>query len=195
MVNIEVIEGFSRFSDTYIPDIPILYTPKVFKDDRGYFFESYNFEDFQLDNNWVQENQSKSQKNTLRGLHLQTGIHAQAKLVRVIKGSVLDVIVDLRVGSKSFGQTYSVLLTDYNHKMLYIPRGFGHGFLSHEDDTIFHYKCDNYYKPNSESGIIWNDGELDIDWGMGVTEKDLLISEKDLKLPTLEEYKNSFEEV
>ncbi|MBJ6368142.1 dTDP-4-dehydrorhamnose 3,5-epimerase [Snuella sedimenti] len=159
--------------------------PQIFEDERGYFFESFNQRDFEEQTgirvDFVQDNQSQSSKGVLRGLHFQKGAFAQAKLVRVVKGKVLDVCVDIRKGSPTFGQHFSVVLDDIEHKQLYIPRGFAHGFLVLENDTIFTYKCDNYYNSASESGIIFNDRTLNIDWGM--PDSQLIISEKDQNLP------------
>lgn len=161
-------------------------TPKVFRDDRGYFFESFNQREFEkktgLSINFVQENQSKSHKNVLRGLHFQEGEHAQAKLVSVIHGKVLDVIVDIRKDSKTFGNHFSIILDSINKKQLFIPRGFAHGFLALEDNTVFNYKCDNYYNKNSEKGMIYNDAYLNIDWNY--SKEKYILSEKDIKLPT-----------
>lgn len=161
-------------------------TPKVFEDERGYFFESFNQHVFEQETgikaNFVQDNQSQSVKGVLRGLHFQKGAYAQAKLVQVIKGKVLDVCVDIRKKSPTFGQHFSLLLDDKNRKQLYIPRGFAHGFLVLEDNSIFSYKCDNFYNKESEAGIIYNDESLNVDWGF--PEEDLIISEKDLILPT-----------
>ena len=163
-------------------------SPKIFRDDRGYFFESFNKEAFKTltgtSVNFVQDNQSKSSKGVLRGLHFQTGPFEQAKLVTVISGSVLDVCVDLRPTSQSFGKHFSMVLDGTDKKQLFIPRGFAHGFLVLEDDTVFSYKCDNYYNKDSERGIIYNDKKLNIDW-RNKTE-DLILSEKDSKLPTFE---------
>lgn len=162
--------------------------PRVFKDERGEFFESFHKDTFKklthLDIDFVQDNQSKSQKGVLRGLHFQTGNYQQAKLVRVAKGSVLDVAVDLRPTSKTFGAHFSLVLSDKNKKQLFIPRGFAHGFLVLEDDTIFSYKCDNYYNQASESGIIYNDNTLQIDWQY--PKEDLILSLKDQELPTFD---------
>lgn len=167
-------------------------TPNVIKDDRGYFFESFNKVQFEANTgivtNFVQDNQSKSLKGVLRGLHFQTGDYSQAKLVRVIKGKVLDVCVDLRKESPTFGKSFSLILDAVDHKQLYIPKGFAHGFLVLEDDTIFSYKCDNYYNKASEKGIIYNDKTLNIDWGF--PEEDLILSEKDKTLSTFETYSN-----
>jgi dTDP-4-dehydrorhamnose 3,5-epimerase len=156
--------------------------PAVFKDQRGYFFESFNSEKFRehgIEANFLQDNESMSQKNVLRGLHFQDGHYSQGKLVRVIKGSVLDVAVDLRLNSKTYGKWHKVLLSEENKKQLWIPRGFAHGFLTLEDDTIFSYKVDNLYNKESERCIVWNDKDLNIDWGIE-NEKDLIISEKDV---------------
>lgn len=162
--------------------------PNVFKDERGWFFESFNVNTFNRETgiatSFVQDNESKSSKGVLRGLHFQTGDYAQAKLVRVVKGSVLDVCVDIRKDSKTFGKHYSLILDDKEHKQLYIPRGFAHGFLVLEDDTVFSYKCDNYYYKPSESGIVFNDKKLNINWG--VSEDQVILSEKDKQLPTFE---------
>lgn len=159
--------------------------PHVFKDERGYFFESFNEVVFQektgLSVRFVQDNQSFSTKGVLRGLHFQRGSHQQAKLVRVVQGEVLDVIVDLREDSRTYGQYISEILSDVNQKQLFIPRGCAHGFLVLSDTAIFSYKCDNYYNKESEGGIIYNDESLGINWMLN--EEDFLISEKDLVLP------------
>ncbi len=158
--------------------------PTIFKDKRGYFIESFNKETFnhtlKLDVNFVQDNESQSSKGVLRGLHYQTGIHAQAKLVRVVKGSVLDVVVDMRKDSETFGEHFSIELNVKNKTQLYIPRGFAHGFIVLEDETIFSYKCDNLYNKASEAGIIYNDEDLNINWEL--SETDFIISEKDTVL-------------
>lgn len=164
--------------------------PRVFEDDRGYFYESYNKQGFKkqtgLDIDFVQDNQSQSSKGVLRGLHFQVGDYEQAKLVRVIKGSVLDVCVDLRENSETYLKHFSLILSEENKKQLFVPRGFAHGFLVLEDNTIFSYKCDNYYHKESERGIIYNDPDLAIDWGFENSQ--LLISDKDKVLPSLEKY-------
>jgi len=174
--------------ETYLEGCYVL-TPKILTDQRGYFFESFNkkvFQDLTMMNlEFVQDNQSKSSKGVLRGLHFQQGKYAQAKLVRVIKGSVLDVAVDIRPESKTFGEHFSIVLSDSNCRQLYVPRGFAHGFLVIEDDTIFSYKCDNYYNKDSEGGIIFNDKDLNIDWN--ITGIDLILSEKDMALPTFKQ--------
>lgn len=165
--------------------------PKIIKDDRGYFLESFNertFSDGVGQNvHFVQDNQSFSIKGVLRGLHYQTGEHAQAKLVRVLNGEVLDVAVDLRSDSKTYGQYESVLLTGDNQKQFFIPRGFAHGFLVLSETAMFFYKCDNFYNKESEGGLIFNDSSVDINWNFP-SEK-LIISDKDKVLPTLENSK------
>ncbi|MCF7559591.1 dTDP-4-dehydrorhamnose 3,5-epimerase [Sabulilitoribacter multivorans] len=174
--------------ETYLKGCFVI-TPRVLEDERGYFFESFNKQIFEKETGvhktFVQDNQSKSSKGVLRGLHFQKGKHGQAKLVRVIKGKVLDVCVDIREESPTFGKQFSIILDATEHKQLYVPRGFAHGFLVLEDDTIFSYKCDNFYNKESESGIIFNDKTLNIKWGF--TEKELIISEKDKTLLTFEQ--------
>lgn len=166
----------------------IIIEPKVFQDQRGYFFESFNQKRFNeligTDVNFVQDNESASTKGVLRGLHYQTGTFAQAKLVRVIQGNVLDVVVDLRAGSETYGEQFTIELSDNNKKQLFIPRGFAHGFIALSDFAIFSYKCDNYYNKVSEGGIIYNDQTLKIDWQL--PDDQFVISEKDLELPTFE---------
>jgi dTDP-4-dehydrorhamnose 3,5-epimerase len=163
----------------------------VFKDARGYFFESFNERKFNelsgLNVHFVQDNQSLSTYGVLRGLHFQKGEYAQAKLVRVIKGKVLDVAVDLRPDSSTFGQYYSVILSDENQLQFFVPRGFAHGFAVLSPEAEFFYKCDNYYNKPSEDGILFNDPELGIDWEIPLA--DILLSEKDEQNQTLSEYK------
>ena len=165
--------------------------PQIFKDNRGYFIESFNNETFngtlKLDINFVQDNESQSSKGVLRGLHYQTGKYAQAKLVRVVKGRVLDVVVDMRKDSETFGEHFSIELNADNKTQLYVPRGFAHGFIVLEDETIFSYKCDNLYNKASEAGILYNDKDLNIDWKL--SENDFIISEKDIVLP---KFKDAF---
>tara|TARA_R110002124_G_scaffold196713_1_gene363779 strand:+ start:407 stop:958 length:552 start_codon:yes stop_codon:yes gene_type:complete len=163
--------------------------PKIFEDQRGYFFESYRADwltSAGVDHGWVQDNQSFSQKGTVRGLHFQRGEFAQAKLVRVIQGKVLDVVVDLRKGSPSFGELYSTILDSGRNNLMYVPPGFAHGF-SVLEDSIFAYKCSNYYNKQSEGGILWNDPALEIDWKVEAP----ITSEKDADWPTLEEFRTS----
>lgn len=173
--------------ETYLKGCFVI-TPKLFNDNRGCFFESFNSKMFQektgVSVDFVQDNQSVSSKGVLRGLHFQKGNFAQAKLVRVIKGKVLDVCVDIRKDSSTFGKYFSIILDAIEHKQLYIPRGFAHGFLVLEEDTIFSYKCDNFYNKESEEGILFNDKKLNIDWNFQGDQ--LIISEKDLKLPTFD---------
>ncbi len=178
-----------KFIKTKIEGV-IIIEPKVFGDERGYFFESFNQKEFE-DNigkiNFIQDNESKSQKGVLRGLHFQKTPFEQAKLVRCIKGKVLDAAVDIRKNSKTYGQYIAVELSEENKKQLFIPRGFAHGFVVLSEDAIFTYKVDNIYKPDYESGIIWNDKDLNIDWQLN--ENEVVLSEKDKKLPTFEELK------
>lgn len=176
------------FIPSPIPDL-LVATPKIFEDPRGYFFESFNqkaFEDIGIKTQFVQDNQSYSHYGTIRGLHLQKGSFAQAKLVRVIKGEVLDVAVDLRKDSKTYGQHFSIILNDKNMKQLYIPRGFAHGFSVLSESAIFSYKCDNFYNQSSESGIIYNDSTLSIDWK--IPKDKIKVSEKDLKLGSMNDF-------
>ncbi|MGV8813323.1 MAG: dTDP-4-dehydrorhamnose 3,5-epimerase [Gelidibacter sp.] len=164
--------------------------PKIFEDSRGYFFESFNQNTFNKligqNIDFIQDNESFSSKGVLRGLHYQIGEFAQSKLVRVIKGAVLDVAVDIRKDSSTFGQYFSIELSEENKKQLFIPRGFAHGFIVLSDNAIFSYKCDNFYNKESEGGIIYNDPTLNIDWYL--PEEDILVSEKDKILP---EFKNT----
>jgi len=145
----------------------ILIKPRVFEDERGYFFESYNqsfFKNAGYDLNFVQDNQSLSHKGVLRGMHFQNEPHAQGKLVRVITGAVFDVVVDIRKNSPTFGQWFGEELTSKNKLMMYVPPGFAHGFLTLEDNTVFSYKCTNFYNKASEDCLIWNDSDVDINW-------------------------------
>lgn len=176
--------------ETKLKDLVVL-KPKVFEDARGYFFESYNqklFSSAGLNLNFVQDNQSLSQKGVLRGLHFQNPPHAQGKLVRVITGAVLDVAVDIRKNSPTYGQWYSVELTEKNKWMMYVPEGFAHGFLTLEDNTVFSYKCTNFYNKASEDCILWNDKDLNINWNVN----NPLLSEKDLEGKLFSEFKSQF---
>ena len=168
-----------NFTEQKIKGVWII-EPRVFKDERGYFMESFKQDEFKKhigEVNFIQENESKSSLGVLRGLHYQTENFAQAKLVRVIKGSVLDVAVDLRKSSPTFGQYIAEKLTEDNKKQLFIPRGFAHGFLVLSDEAIFSYKVDNLYSPQHESSIAWNDPQIGIDWEL--PEQKLILSQKD----------------
>jgi len=162
----------------------LIYEPRIFGDERGYFFESFNAEIFKnqgIETAFVQDNQSRSTHGVLRGLHYQLPPFAQSKLVRCTHGEVLDVVVDIREGSKTYGKTFSLLLSAENKKQLFIPRGFAHGFAVMSDVAEFFYKCDNYYAKNHEAGIAYNDPNLNIDWQLHASE--IKLSNKDLILP------------
>jgi dTDP-4-dehydrorhamnose 3,5-epimerase len=179
-----------EFITTPIPDLLII-QPKVFEDDRGYFYESYNklaFENHGIFVDFVQDNQSLSEKGVLRGLHFQNPPFAQGKLVRAIKGAILDVAVDLRKTSETFGQHFNIELNEKNKTMLWIPPGFAHGFLTLSDETIFSYKCSNIYNKNSEGSIAWNDSTIGINWGI----TDPILSEKDKKSNSFKEFNSMF---
>ncbi|MEM7550364.1 MAG: dTDP-4-dehydrorhamnose 3,5-epimerase [Bacteroidota bacterium] len=178
--------------ETLIPGAYLI-KPKVFEDERGYFLESYNEKLFKektgLKVNFVQDNQSLSQYGVLRGLHFQYGPYAQAKLVQVIQGKVLDVIVDIRKESSTYGKHFSIVLDSQSKTQLFAPRGVAHGFVTLENDTIFFYKCDNFYNKENEGGLLYSDPELSIDWGLKPEE--LIISEKDKINPSLNALKTS----
>jgi len=168
-----------KFIEQYIKGVWVI-EPKVFPDERGYFMESYRkvaFDEHIGQIDFIQDNESKSVRGVLRGMHYQTGEYAQAKLVRALKGSVLDVIVDLRKSSPTFGKSLSVELTEENKRQLFIPRGFAHGFLVLSPEAIFSYKVDNVYAPNYEASLLWNDTTVAIDWG--IDEDELILSPKD----------------
>jgi dTDP-4-dehydrorhamnose 3,5-epimerase len=180
----------AEIKQTSLPGVLEIF-PRIFPDSRGYFFESFRqdwLDQLGVHESWVQDNQSFSQKGTVRGIHFQRGAHAQAKLVRVIAGKVLDVAVDLRKGSPSFGQVYSTILDSEKNNLLYIPAGFGHGF-SVLEDAVFVYKCSNYYHKDSEGGVRWSDPSLGIDWQVS----EPIVSEKDQILPTLAEFVEAFQ--
>ncbi|WP_127845962.1 dTDP-4-dehydrorhamnose 3,5-epimerase [Psychroflexus aestuariivivens] len=164
--------------------------PLVFKDERGSFFEIFNKKEFSaatgLEINFVQDNQSVSQYGTIRGLHFQVGDFAQAKLIRVAKGEVLDIVVDMRPDSETYLKHFSCLLNDENNHQLFVPRGFAHGFATLSEEAIFVYKCDNFYDKTSERGILYNDSQLNLDWQIPKDQQ--IISEKDQHQPTLETY-------
>lgn len=171
--------------ETSIKGVVIL-EPRIFADDRGYFFESFSqkvFDELVRPIRFVQDNESKSKYGVLRGLHFQKGEHAQSKLVRVVKGKVWDVAVDIRRGSPTFGKYVSVELSEENKRQFFIPRGFAHGFAVLSQEAIFQYKCDHYYAPESEGAIAWDDPDIGIDWP--VAASDILLSEKDKKHPRL----------
>jgi len=165
-----------------------LIVPDIYNDERGYFFESFNYEKYKnndIDNEWIQDNESKSTYGVLRGLHYQLPPYTQAKLVRVIKGKVLDVVVDIRKNSNTFGRHISVELSEDNKYQLYIPRGFAHGFVVLSEEAIFSYKCDNIYMKSHEAGILYNDKELNIDWKIDLSKA--IISDKDKNNKLLKE--------
>ena len=178
---------------TTIPEVVII-EPDVFGDSRGYFFESYSqkkFDELVRPVRIVQDNESKSKYGVLRGLHFQKGKDAQSKLVRVVKGRVLDVAVDIRKGSPTFGKYVAVELTEDNHRQLFVPRGFAHGFSVLSDEAIFQYKCDNLYAPHAEGAIAWNDPEIGIDWQLPA--EDVLLSAKDAAHPMLKDAEDLFD--
>lgn len=177
-----------KLTKTFIDDLVVI-EPTVFGDSRGYFMETYNKKDFEeigINANFIQDNQSKSVKNVLRGLHFQTN-YPQAKLVRVIAGEVFDVAVDLRKDSKTYGKWFGVLLSSENKKQFFIPRGFAHGFAVISDTAEFVYKCDNLYDPSGEGGVIWNDEDLNINWGDYIDLNNIILSEKDKNQKKLKE--------
>ena len=175
---------------TKIPDLLII-KPMVFQDNRGYFFESYNKETFKklgLEPEFVQDNESRSMKGVLRGLHFQKPPYAQGKLVRVIRGAVLDVAVDIRKSSPTYGQWEAVEINEDNKWMFWIPAGFAHGFVTLKDDTVFSYKCTNVYNKASEGSILWNDPELNIQWNFSAPT----LSEKDQQAPLFRDFVSPF---
>lgn len=172
----------------------VIIEPDLFGDDRGYFFESYSKPKFDTEVrevNFVQDNESKSRYGVLRGLHFQKGRYAQSKLVRVVKGRVLDVAVDIRKGSPTFGKYVGVELSQENHRQLFVPRGFAHGFSVLSEEAIFQYKCDNVYAPHAEGAIAWNDPEIGIDWQLPA--EDVLLSPKDAAHPMLKDAEELFD--
>ena len=185
--------GNFKFTETKINGVYII-EPKVFGDNRGYFMETYNKEHFEeagLTMNFVQDNESSSSKGVLRGLHFQTK-HTQGKLVRVTKGEVFDVAVDLRKGSPTYGQWEGVVLSAENKKQFYIPEGFAHGFLVLSDHAIFNYKCTDFYCPEGEGGVLWNDPDIGIEWPLDGIDN-IILSEKDKVHPTLKDLNVPFE--
>ena len=181
------------FIETGFPGLKV-FEPKIFADNRGYFFETFNentFKEAGIDSRFVQDNESKSQYGVVRGLHYQLNPFAQAKLVRVINGEVLDAVVDIRRGSPTYGQKYEILLTGENKRQLFIPRGFAHGFSVLKDETVFCYKCDNIYNKESEGGILLTDPAVNIDWQVPADK--MLLSEKDLANPQFKDCRNNFD--
>jgi len=181
------------FHCTEFPDL-FLFEPRVFEDRRGYFFESYNqniFHEAGLQHTWVQDNQSRSAYGVVRGLHYQTEPHTQAKLVRVLQGVIWDVVVDLRKGSPTYGQSYGVELSAENKWQILVPKGFAHGFSVLSDTVEVLYKCDAYYNKESEQGIRWNDPDLKIDWKIPLDK--MIISEKDLTHPCFKDSLHQFQ--
>ncbi len=167
------------FIKTPIEDL-IVFEPKVWGDDRGYFYESYNQNTFRqggIDAVFVQDNESSSSYGVLRGLHYQIGEYAQAKLVRVASGKVMDVVVDIREGSATYGKVHTEILSDENKKQMFVPRGFAHGFVVLSEQAVFCYKCDNFYSKESEGGVLYNDPALNINWG--IDPADMILSDKD----------------
>lgn len=172
----------------------VIIEPRIFKDARGYFFESFSAREFEekvCKTTFVQDNESYSSYGVVRGLHFQKPPYTQSKLVRVIKGSVLDVAVDIRKGSPTFGKHVAIELSAENHRQLFIPRGFAHGFAVLSKEVLFQYKCDNFYAPQYDGGIAWNDPDLGIDWK--ISEQDIILSEKDSKHPLLKDYDTPFD--
>jgi dTDP-4-dehydrorhamnose 3,5-epimerase len=179
-----------KINKTFIEDLLII-EPQLFKDDRGFFYESYNKNNLDKVINvvFVQDNESKSNKGVVRGLHFQLPPFEQTKLVRCVSGNILDVAVDLRTNSKTYGKSFSIELSSENNKQLFIPKGFAHGFQVLSEEAIVNYKVDNFYNPKSDSGIIWNDKDLSIDWNL---DRKPVLSVKDLKLIPFKELKSPF---
>ena len=179
-----------KISKTFIKDLLII-EPQLFKDDRGFFYESYNKNNLDKVINvvFVQDNESKSDKGVVRGLHFQFPPFEQAKLVRCVSGKIFDVAVDLRKNSKTYGKFFSIELSSENNKQLFVPKGFAHGFQVLSEIAIVSYKVDNYYNPDSDSGLIWNDKDLSIDWNLDLKP---ILSKKDLKLISFKELKSPF---
>ena len=177
-----------KINKTFIEDLLII-EPQLFKDERGFFYESYNKNNLNSNIVFVQDNESKSYKGVIRGLHFQAPPFEQTKLVRCVSGNILDVAVDLRTNSNTYGKCFSIELSSENNKQLFIPKGFAHGFQVLSETAIVNYKVDNFYNPKSDSGIIWNDKDLSIDWNLDIKP---ILSKKDLKLISFKELKSSF---
>ena len=177
------------------PEGPVVIIPKVFNDERGYFFESFNEKEFKekvADVDFVQDNESFSASGTIRGLHFQKPPYAQAKLVRVVRGAVYDVVVDIRKGSPTYGKYYAVYLSETNHKQFFVPAGFAHGFVALQHDTIFQYKCDNFYNKESEGCIYYNDPILEMPWDKWIHESQRIISDKDKQGVSFKDFDSPF---
>ena len=179
-----------KISKTFINDLLII-EPQLYKDDRGFFYESYNKKKLNknINNVFVQDNESKSKKGVIRGLHFQSPPYEQTKLVRCVSGKILDVVVDLRTNSKTYGKSFSIELSSKNNKQLFVPKGFAHGFQVLSEEAIVNYKVDNFYNPKYDSGIIWNDKDLLIDWNLDIKP---VLSVKDLKLISFKDLKSPF---
>jgi len=178
-----------KINKTFIEDLLII-EPQLFKDERGFFFyESYNKNNLDINIVFVQDNESKSYKGVIRGLHFQAPPFEQTKLVRCVSGNILDVAVDLRTNSKTYGKSFSIELSSENNKQLFVPKGFAHGFQVLSEIAIVNYKVDEYYNPDSDSGLIWNDKDLSIDWNLDLKP---ILSKKDLKLISFKELKSPF---
>jgi len=177
-----------KINKTFIEDLLII-DPQLFKDHRGFLYESYNKNNLDINIVFVQDNESKSYKGVIRGLHFQAPPFEQTKLVRCVSGNILDVAVDLRTNSKTYGKSFSIELSSENNKQLFIPKGFAHGFQVLSEIAIVNYKVDNYYNPKSDSGLIWNDKDLSIDWNLDIKP---ILSDKDLKLISFKDLKSPF---
>jgi dTDP-4-dehydrorhamnose 3,5-epimerase len=177
-----------KINKTFIEDLLII-EPQLFKDKRGFFYESYNKNNLDINIVFVQDNESKSYKGVIRGLHFQAPPFDQTKLVRCVSGNILDVAVDLRTNSKTYGKFFSIELSSENNKQLFVPKGFAHGFQVLSEIAIVNYKVDEYYNPDSDSGLIWNDKDLSIDWNLDIKP---VLSAKDLKLISFKDLKSPF---
>ena len=177
-----------KINKTFINDLLIV-EPQLFKDERGFFYESYNKNNLDINIVFVQDNESKSYRGVIRGLHFQAPPFEQTKLVRCVRGNILDVALDLRTNSKTYGKSFSIELSSKNNKQLLIPKGFAHGFQVLSETAIVNYKVDNFYNPKSDSGIIWNDKDLSIDWNLDLKP---ILSEKDSKLISVKDLKSPF---
>ena len=177
-----------KINKTFIEDLLII-EPQLFKDERGFFYESYNKNNLDINIVFVQDNESKSYKGVIRGLHFQAPPFEQSKLVRCVSGNILDVALDLRKNSKTYGKFFSIELSSENNKQLFVPKGFAHGFQVLSETAIVNYKVDSFYNPKSDSGIIWNDKDLSIDWNLDIKP---ILSDKDLKLISVKDLKSPF---